>query len=244
MKNNIKLCPLLLSLSLAPLSLFAQDQQASGQNGNVIAVSGSNVVIDLGTRSGIKGGEKLLVTTRWEITDVDGNKSWKGEREIGFLRVVAVGEDQALADLVSGSASKGDTVKILSGLSEQVASGQEASQRLNAWINAYNSGEVTRWMDFWAEDAEWVSPNAVLQGKAAIWNNAEKRDWDKKRYVETRRIVYGDSIAWEGVWEASDESSGTRVKRPLVLLIDFNQEGKIKRLSSYYDLKSGSAQTK
>lgn len=242
MKNKIKLYPLLLSLAVMPVGLAAQDQQAGEETGKIIAVSGSNVVIDMGTDSGLEGGEKLLVSTRWEITGIDEDKSMSGEREIGFLRVVAVTKDQALADLVSGSAGKGDSVKVLSGLSRQVVSEEEASQRLNAWIDAYNSGEIGQWLDLWAEDAEWVSPDAVVQGKAAIWNNAEERAWDKKRYVETRRLVYGDSIAWEGVWEATDQESGTQVKRPVVLLIDFDQEGKIKRLSSYYDLKPGSAQ--
>lgn len=238
MKIKTNPLSLLLLLVAVPLSVTAQDQTAPPVQGKVIATSGSSVVIDLGTKAGIKGGEKMLVSTRWEIVHSNGQKSWEGEREVGFLRVVSVGEDQALADLISGSVNKGDRVKVLAGLSEPVASGEDTSQQLNAWINAYNSGLVTRWMDFWAEDAESISPSTVLRGKAAIWSDAEKKDWDRKKYVETRRIVYGDTIAWEGTWEAVDQASGKEVKRPLVLLIDFNRNGKIKRLSSYYDLNS------
>lgn len=243
MQNKIKLLPIVLSLVAIPLSAVAQEQSDPPVKGKVIAVSGSNVVIDLGTNAGINGGESMLVTTPWEIVHSNGQKTWTGEREVGFVRVVAVGEDQALADLVSGSANKGDHVQVLAGLSKGLASGEETSQRLNSWLNAYNSGAVTRWMDLLAEDAEWIGPDTTLRGKAAIWSNVQRKDWDRQKYVESRRIVYGDTVAWEGTWEATDESSGKEVKRPMVLMIDFNQDGKIKRLSSYYDLKSSPKST-
>ena len=244
MKNKVKLLPIVFYVLAIPLSVIAQDETAKPVQGKVVAVSGSNVVVDLGTNAGIRGGEKMLVSTPWEIIHSNGKKTWKGEREVGFVRVVAVGEDQALADIVSGSANKGDHVQVLAGLKDQAASDDEISQRLNEWINAFNSGSVDRWMDLLAEDAEWVNPDSVLRGKAAIWSNAEKKEWDRRKYVEDRRIVYGDTVAWEGSFEATDEDSGKPVKHPLVMMIDFNQQGKIKRLSSYYDLNSGSGQLK
>lgn len=242
MQNIIKLLSIAFSLIAMPLGAVAQEQPAKPVQGKVVAVSGSNVVINLGTNAGIQGGEKMLVSTPWEIIHSNGQKAWKGEREVGFVTVVAVGEDQALADLVSGRANKGDHVQVLAGMTQGTASGDETSLRLNAWINAYNTGTVTSWMDLLAEDAEWIGPDTTLRGKAEIWSDAEKKDWDRQKYVESRRIVYGDSVAWEGTWEATDESSGKRVTRPVVMMIDFNQQGKIKRLSSYYDLNSGSSQ--
>ncbi len=242
MKNKLKLLPLVFSVVAIPLSVAAQEQSAKPMQGKVVAVSGSNVVVDLGTKAGIQGGEKMLVSTPWEIIHSNGQKTWKGEREVGFVRVVAVGEDQALADIISGSANKGDLVQVLAGLTEQVPSDDETSRRLNEWLNAYNTGAVDRWMDLLAEDAEWANPESVLRGKAAIWSNAEKKDLDRQKYVESRRIVYGDTVAWEGTFEATDKTSGQQVKRPMVMMIDFNEQGKIKRLSSYYDLNSSSSQ--
>ncbi len=242
MKNKLKLLPFVFSVVAIPLSAVAQDDTAKPVQGKVVAVSGSNVVVNLGSNAGIQGGEKLLVSTPWEIVHSNGQKTWKGEREAGFVRVVAVSADQALADVISGRATKGDNVKLIAGSADPIPTDDETSKRLNEWINAYNTGAVDRWMDLLAEDAEWVNPDSVLRGKAAIWSNAEKKDWDRQKYVESRRIVYGDTIAWEGTFEASDKSSGKQVKRPLVMMIDFNQQGKIKRLSSYYDLNSGSSQ--
>ena len=240
MKNKTRLLPIVFSLVAMPLGVFAQDEAAKPVQGKVIAVTGSNVVINAGSTAGIKGGEKLLVTAPWEIVHSNGKKAWKGEREVGFLRVLAVSEDQALADLISGNVTKGDNVQVVAGLTEPVAEGDDANQRLNAWLKAYNNGEVTEWVNLLADDAEWSNPDNVLRGKAEIWSRAQKKDWERARFIESRRIVYGDSIAWEGTFEASDEASGEKVKRPMVMMIDFNQDGKIKRLNSYYDLKSGS----
>ncbi|HSS66490.1 MAG TPA: nuclear transport factor 2 family protein [Gammaproteobacteria bacterium] len=239
MKNKLKLLPIVFSMVAIPLSVIAQEQSAKPVQGKVVAVSGSNVVVDLGTKAGLQGGEKMLVSAPWEIIHSNGQKTWKGEREVGFVRVVAVGEEQALADIISGSANKGDHVQVLAGLTEQAAPDDETSQRLNEWISAFNSGAVDRWMDLLADDAEWINPDTVLRGKAAIWSNAERKDWDRQKYVEDRRIVYGNTIAWEGTFEATDEDSGKQVRRPLIMMIDFNQQGKIKRLSSYYDLNTG-----
>ena len=239
MKNNLKLLAIVFSVVAIPLSVFAQDETAKPVQGKVVAVSGSNVVVNIGTNAGIQGGEKLLVSSPWEIVHSNGQKTWKGERESGFVRVVAVSADQALADVISGSANRGDNVKLIAGATEPVPTDDELSQRLNDWLNAYNTGAVDEWMDLLAEDAEWVNPDSTLRGKAAIWSDAEKKDWDRQKYVESRRLVYGDTVAWEGTFEATDESSGKKVKRPLVMMIDFNQQGKIKRLSSYYDLNSG-----
>lgn len=239
MNNNLKLLAIVFSVVAIPLSVFAQDETAKPVQGKVVAVSGSNVVVNIGTNAGIQGGEKLLVSSPWEIVHSNGQKTWKGERESGFVRVVAVSADQALADVISGSANRGDNVKLIAGATEPVPTDDELSQRLNDWLNAYNTGAVDEWMDLLAEDAEWVNPDSTLRGKAAIWSDAEKKDWDRQKYVESRRLVYGDTVAWEGTFEATDESSGKKVKRPLVMMIDFNQQGKIKRLSSYYDLNSG-----
>ncbi len=239
MNNNLKLLAFVFSVVAMPLSVLAQDETAKPVQGKVVAVSGSNVVVNIGSSAGIQGGEKLLVSSPWEIVHSNGQKTWKGERESGFVRVVAVSADQALADVISGTATKGDNVKLIAGATEPVPMDNELSQRLNDWLNAYNTGAVDQWMDLLAEDVEWVNPDSTLRGKAAIWSDAEKKDWDRQKYVESRRIVYGDTVAWEGTYEAADASSGKEVKRPLVMMIDFNQQGKIRRLSSYYDLNSG-----
>ena len=244
MINKAKLLPIIFYLLSIPLSVAAQDETAKPVQGKVVAVSGSNVVIDLGTNAGIRGGEKMLVSAPWEIIHSNGKKAWKGEREVGFVRVVAVGEDQALADVISGRATKGDHVQVLAGMTDQAQSDDGISERTNEWIKAFNSGSVDRWMALLAEDVEWVNPDTVLRGKAAIWSNAERKEWNRRKYVEDRRIVYGDTVAWEGSFEATDADSGKQVKHPLVMMIDFNQQGKIQRLSSYYDLNSGSGQSK
>ncbi len=239
MNNNRKLLAFVFSVVAMPLSVFAQDETAKPVQGKVVAVSGSNVVVNIGSNAGIQGGEKLLVSSPWEIVHSNGQKTWKGEREAGFIRVVAVSADQALADVISGSATRGDNVKLVAGATEPVPTDNELSQRLNDWLNAYNTGAVDQWMDLLAEDVEWVNPDSTLRGKAAIWSDAEKKDLDRQKYVESRRIVYGDTVAWEGTYEATEKSSGKEVKRPLMMMIDFNQQGKIRRLSSYYDLNSG-----
>ena len=239
MKNRIKVLPLLLSLAALPITGFANDKAAKPVQGKVVTVTGSNVVVDVGTQAGIEGGEKMLVTTSWNIINADGKKSWEGERDIGFLRVVAVGPNQSLTELVTGNANKGDRVTLLSGMAQTVTSSQETSRRLTEWLNAYNDGELARWVELWAEDAESRGPGSVIRGRSAIWKDAENVDWKSRRYVETRRVVDGNTAAWEGTWEAVANSSGKEVKLPIVLLIDFNQAGKVTRLNSYYDAKSG-----
>jgi hypothetical protein len=53
--------------------------------------------------------------------------------------------------------------------------------------------------------------------------------------VEKRRIIQGNVVAWEGTWEAATTCPKQEAKLPLVMVIDFNPEGKVKSLSSYYD---------
>jgi hypothetical protein len=118
---------------------------------------------------------------------------------------------------------------------------------LTAFIDAYNAnfplGNPFPWIELWAEDAKWILPSGSMHGPVRPGKHGVA-DWAKytigsqlreRRFVEKRRIVQGPVVAWEGIWAAGTTSLEATAKLPLVMVIEFNQEGKGKSLYSYYD---------
>jgi hypothetical protein len=82
--------------------------------GLVAAVTGGQVVVNVGTKAGVKVGDQLTVQrVSNEIKDpATGKVIRRLSSNIGVIKVVDVDEQSAVADVVSGSGFKvGDTVK-------------------------------------------------------------------------------------------------------------------------------------
>jgi hypothetical protein len=83
-------------------------------NGLVAAVTGGQIVLNIGTRAGVKVGDQLTVQrVGTEIKDpATGKVIRRMTSPVGVIRVVDVDEQSAVADIVSGSGFKiGDVVK-------------------------------------------------------------------------------------------------------------------------------------
>lgn len=128
-------------------------------------------------------------------------------------------------------------------LTEIASSEQNTDHLMTAFVSRFNTGfaslNLGSWIELWAEDAEWIGPYGVSQGKAGVRVFVARAltDWEELRYVEKRRLIQGNFIAWEGTFEGVYKRSGKEVKVPMVIVIEFNLAGKIKSNHTYYDTR-------
>jgi hypothetical protein len=132
----------------------------------------------------------------------------------------------------------------------------ETDRLLTAFIDTYNSSVTTTgsaqpfpWIELWAEDPKWSLPGKNLPRHDDATHRYRPgrlglADWAKetigsrlrdRRFVEKRRLVQGAAAAWEGTWEGNNTLSGQPATLLLVMVIEFDQEGKVRSLYSYYD---------
>ena len=111
---------------------------------------------------------------------------------------------------------------------------------LTGYINAYNSsfasGNPDRWVDVFAEDAELkFNHELTLRGKAAIrgWAEDQIRGGWSKRYTERTRIVQGNVAVQEMIYHGLHR--GKRVEVSQVVVLKFNESGKVMRARYYVD---------
>jgi TolB-like protein len=114
-------------------------------------------------------------------------------------------------------------------------------QMVTTFFNAHNAiggtGNPNGRMELWADDAESITPSDHHKGKEAIRAAKEKNkdSWVDVKYVETNRIIQGNTAVWEGTWEAFPPRSRRRVILPMVGILTINEHGKIKSFRMYFD---------
>jgi ketosteroid isomerase-like protein len=124
----------------------------------------------------------------------------------------------------------------------------DATDRLlTAFIDTYHStvaeGQPFPWIELGAEDPKWSlpqrsMPHHVRPGRDGIADWAKETIGSRlrdRRFVEKRRIIQGNAAAWEGTWEAATTPAEQAAKLPLAMVIEFDQEEKVRSLYSYYD---------
>jgi hypothetical protein len=127
---------------------------------------------------------------------------------------------------------------------------EQTDRLLTTLIDTYHAsfaeGIPFPWIELWAQNAEWTLPERRHEaGRISDWPKITiGSEFKERKFVEKRRIIQGYVAAWEGAWEAATTRPEQAAKLPLVMVIEFNQEGKVKSLYSYYDsahFRSGGA---
>jgi SnoaL-like domain len=123
----------------------------------------------------------------------------------------------------------------------------ETDRLLTAFIDTYNStvaeGQPFPWINLWVEEAKWTLPHQNTshddrQGRAGLAGWAKETIGSRlrdRRFIEKRRLIQGNAAAWEGTWEGGNTPSGEPATLPLAMVIQFDQDGKVRSLCSYYD---------
>jgi hypothetical protein len=126
---------------------------------------------------------------------------------------------------------------------------------LTTFIATYNSsvpsGQPFPWIELWAknQDPKWSLPGKSmprhddaahrdLPGRVGLAGWAKETIGSRlrdRRFVEKRRLIQGNAAAWEGTWEAATTPHEQAAKLPLAMVIQFDQDGKVRSLYSYYD---------
>jgi hypothetical protein len=125
---------------------------------------------------------------------------------------------------------------------------EQTDRLLTTFIDTYNSIFPSRqsfdpWADLWAKDAEWTLPidrkspahGGIGSGKGGVDNWAKETAGSplrERKFVEKWRIIQGHVVAREGTWEAATTRPEQAATLPLVMTIEFNEEGKVKSRSS------------
>jgi ketosteroid isomerase-like protein len=66
-------------------------------------------------------------------------------------------------------------------------------------------------------------------------------DW---KHIEKRRTIEGNRAVWEGVAEGHDKKTGKHLRLPIVFVIEFNEQGKIREKTVYVNLNMVNEQLK
>ena len=103
-------------------------------------------------------------------------------------------------------------------------------------LNARAFDEEALW-DKLADEFEHRVSQASLRTRKDLHDFFRK--WDDLfvgwKYVETRRVVEGNSVAWEGRAEAIHAETGRQLILPIVMIIEIDELGKVKSVHVYLD---------
>jgi TolB-like protein len=205
----------------------------------------------------IVGVEAILVGTVSDLgnqVDVDARVIEIDTSRMLVSVATTISKDQVVTQLMgrgrtaivfpSSSASQVDAVPIAStdlAPPTSAAEPSSADQSVTAYFKAYNAagetGNLEGLLALWADDGEAMTPYHHQKGKDAIRAQlkTEMNRWVSPKYVEKKRIIEGNTAAWEGAWEAFPTASQRRVILPTVVMITINQEGKVQSTRMYYD---------
>ena len=103
-------------------------------------------------------------------------------------------------------------------------------------LNERSVDEQALW-DKLADEFEHRVSQASLRTREDLKEFFER--WDELfvgwRYVEIRKVVEGNLVAWEGRAEAVHSQTGRPLVLPLVMLIEIDELGKVKSIHVYFD---------
>jgi hypothetical protein len=106
--------------------------------------------------------------------------------------------------------------------------------------NLYNlgmeKGDLSGYIDMWADDAVRTTPTGVTQGKEEVRKYYEEQIKNfKAKVIEKWRMVKGSTIVSVFLWDGVHRASGKRLTFDVVAIYEYNKEGKRQNVSYYYD---------
>ena len=126
-----------------------------------------------------------------------------------------------------------------------VAEAQDADAMLTAYMDAFNSHmppnfdaqalselyaeEAVLMTPFDASDPDLVGREAILDG--FVFFEAVFLEWT---HVEERRIIEGSLAYWEGTAKGKDKETLEPIELPMVMAIEFDEQGKVVSQKTYY----------
>ncbi len=134
---------------------------------------------------------------------------------------------------------------VSSTLCPQIASAADANTALTNFIYALNSSmpprtDVSALVNAFAENGVHHGMN---QGPPQVGHEQIREfyggfkdrlaDWT---HTAKSRLTQGNRAVWEGVAEGHDKQTGKPLKLPIVFVIDFDYQGKVREMRTYVDM--------
>ncbi|MEE8555181.1 MAG: nuclear transport factor 2 family protein [bacterium] len=121
---------------------------------------------------------------------------------------------------------------------------EEIGRLTDAFLESFNrdlaGGDVEAWLSHWADDAVRASSTQTWNGKGQIRSAYVEvlRTWSDPRLTgERRRVIQGNTVAWEGEFAATFEQNGRPVRVPIAIFLAFNGAGRVQSARFYLDTR-------
>ena len=122
-----------------------------------------------------------------------------------------------------------------------MSQGRDAGRLATEYIRALNSreaqGDLEAFMEKWADNLEHTVALATMRTKDEL--REFFKEWTdmftKWKHVEVRRVIQGNVVAWEGVAQGIHRTTGNPLHLPMVMIMEFDQKGKLKMSHVYFD---------
>lgn len=121
---------------------------------------------------------------------------------------------------------------------------EEIGRLTDAFLESFNrdlaGGDVEAWLSHWADDAVRASSTQTWNGKGQIRSAYVEvlRTWsDPQLTGERRRVIQGNTVAWEGEFAATFEQNGRPVRVPIAIFLAFNGAGQVQSARFYLDTR-------
>ncbi len=121
---------------------------------------------------------------------------------------------------------------------------EEIGRLTDAFLESFNrdlaGGDVEAWLSHWADDAVRASSTQTWNGKGEIRSAYIQvlQVWsDPQLTGERRRVIQGNTMAWEGEFAATFEQNGRPVRVPIAIFLAFNGAGQVQSARLYLDTR-------
>ncbi len=112
-----------------------------------------------------------------------------------------------------------------------------ASEYIDSLDTRALKGNLDAFLEKWADKLDHTVALATMRTKEELRDFL--RQWSdmfsKWRHVEVRRLVHGNLVAWEGFATGTHRTTGKPLKIPMVMIIEFDEYGKVKMSHVYFD---------
>ncbi len=115
--------------------------------------------------------------------------------------------------------------------------GRLATEYIRALDTRAGRGDLDRFLAKWADDPELTVSHATMRTKGEIGEFFQRwaEMFTQWKHVEVRRLVQGNTVAWEGIARGIHRSTGKLLSLPMVIIMEFDQEGKVMSAHVYFD---------
>jgi hypothetical protein len=136
-------------------------------------------------------------------------------------------------------------ILVCSALCPQVVGAADADAALSDFIYALNISmpprtDVSPLVNAYAENGVHhgvnQGPPQVGREQIGAFFGGFKDRWAHLTHTGKSRLTQGNRAMWEGVAEGLDKLTGKPVKLPIVFIIDFDYQGKVREQRTYIDV--------